>query len=170
MSSVIKKFYENFEEYLAAFFVLVMILCLLLQVIVRVTMGSSIAWTEELSRYTFIWAVYLGASMGIKHGAQIRITAQFLKMPVKGRIFFYILADIISVIGCVFIATEGLTFIYENMDYPEISPTLHVAKHWIEFIIPTSFLMIAWRTVEKYILVKKRNGSLADFVRYEEEA
>ena len=59
--SFFKKCYDNFEEYVCAGLVFLMIFCLVLQVVMRIFTGSSFAWTEELSRYSFLWAVFVGA-------------------------------------------------------------------------------------------------------------
>ena len=61
--AILKKIYDYFEEGMCAIMLSVMILCLTAQVVVRMTLGSSIAWTEELSRSTFLWTVYLGAAL-----------------------------------------------------------------------------------------------------------
>ncbi len=167
--SLLRNLYDNFEEYAAAFFVAVMIFCLTLQVIMRITVGSSLAWTEELSRYSFLWAVYVGASLAAKRRAHVRITAQFLKMPTAFRIFFRVIADAIWVGGCLYVAWEGLLVIQESLDYPEVSPTLGIVKSWVEAVIPVSFVMVAWRVVEEYI-VRLKNGTITDMVKYEEEA
>ena len=76
--SFLKQLYDNFEEGACALFVAVMVLCLFLQVAMRIAVGSSLAWTEELSRYSFLWAVYVGAALAVKRGGHVRITAQFM--------------------------------------------------------------------------------------------
>ena len=52
---------------------------------------------------------------------------------------------------------------------PEVSPTLGVVKAWVECIIPFSFVLVSWRIVEEYV-VRWRNGTLGELVRYEEAA
>ena len=105
---MLRTIYANFEEYLCVTLCAGMILCLALQVSIRMIWGSALAWTEELSRYCFIWTVYIGMSLATKRLAQVRITAQFLKMPLKMRLFFRILSDMICVafIPCTFLLTS----------------------------------------------------------------
>ena len=64
----LRKLYDNLEEYACATFVGVMIICLALQVIMRFIFGSALAWTEELSRFAFLWSVYVGAAYAVKKG------------------------------------------------------------------------------------------------------
>ena len=86
--SFFKQLYDNFEEGACALFVAVMVLCLFLQVAMRIAVGSSLAWTEELSRYSFLWAVYVGAALAVKRGGHVRITAQFMFLPTRWRLVF----------------------------------------------------------------------------------
>ena len=84
----LKLCFANFEEWTSAFLVGLMIVCLIIQVFIRFIFGSALAWTEELSRYAFIWAVYVGAALCVKRRIHVRITAQFLKLDTRGRLFF----------------------------------------------------------------------------------
>lgn len=45
-----------------------------IQVILRTFFYGSAAWTEELGRYLFVWAVYLGAIAAVLKGTHIRVT------------------------------------------------------------------------------------------------
>ena len=80
-TTVIRKFYDNFEEILSVTCVGVMVACLMLQVGARWVTGAGIPWTEELSRFSFLWAVFASAALVAKHGTHVRITAQYLLMP-----------------------------------------------------------------------------------------
>ena len=79
------KLYDNFEEYACAILMGLMIVCLTLQVFMRFIFGTALAWTEELSRFSFLWSVYMGAALAVKRGGHVRITAQFMKMGKSGR-------------------------------------------------------------------------------------
>lgn len=160
---VLRKIYDNFEEYFCAFALSVMIACLAVQVFVRVAFGSGIAWAEELSRFSFIWAVYIGASLGAKKAAHVRISAQFLLAPLKVRLFFRILADIIWMGFNLFFVIHSAGMVSEAFQYPEVSPTLGWTKAYVEMIIPISFALVTFRTVELYI-TRWRKGTLMELV------
>ena len=52
--SFFKQLYDTFEEGACAQFVAVMVQCLFHQVAMRIAVGSSLAWTEELSSYSYL--------------------------------------------------------------------------------------------------------------------
>ncbi|WP_298069726.1 TRAP transporter small permease subunit [uncultured Mailhella sp.] len=165
---ILKKIYDYFEEGMCCIMLSTMILCLSAQVLARMMVGTSIAWTEELSRYTFLWSVYLGAALAAKRGAHVRVTAQFLWMKDNLRMFFRVLADALWVCALLFIAFNCLPVLEEGFEFPEISPTMHFAKVWVECIIPLSFVMVAWRVVADYF-IRWKNGTLNRLVRFEED-
>lgn len=165
--SWLRNIYDYFEEGACALFVAVMVVCLFLQVLMRITVGSSIAWTEELSRYSFLWAVYVGAALAVKRGGHVRITAQFMCLSTKWRLVFRVIGDIVWIAFSLYVAWIGVECIEEGLYYPEISPTLGIVKAWVECIIPFSFVLVSWRIVEEYV-VRWRKGTLDEMVRYEE--
>ncbi len=166
--SILRKIYAYFEEGLCCVMLGAMILCLTAQVICRMTLGTSIAWTEELSRYTFLWSVYLGVALVAKYGAHVRVTAQFLWMKAPARLAVRMITDVLWIAALLFTAFCSLPVIEEGFEFPEISPTMHFAKAWVETIIPLSFVLTAWRIVEGY-WKRWRSGTLYELVRFEEE-
>ena len=164
--SLLRNLYEHLEEWLASSFLAIMILCLALQVLVRIFTGSALDWAEEMSRFTFIWAVYIGSSLAAKRGAHVRISAQFVLAPVPVRLFFRILADALWVGFSIFFALIGVEMVAKALAFPEISPTLKITKAYVEMIIPIAFVMMSFRTVELYIRHWRR-GTLSDLVALE---
>jgi TRAP-type C4-dicarboxylate transport system permease small subunit len=158
--------YEHLEEWVSAFFLAVMILCLALQVLVRIFTGAALDWAEELSRFTFVWAVYIGASLTAKRGAHVRLSAQFLLASTRVRLCFFILADGLWVGFNLFFVLIGVRMVAEALRFPEISPTLQITKAYVEMVIPIAFAMMSFRTVELY-LRHWRRGTLAELVDVE---
>ncbi|MCK9240587.1 TRAP transporter small permease [Desulfocurvus sp.] len=163
-----RNLYDNLEEYACAALVGVMILCLILQVFMRFVFGSALAWSEELSRFSFLWSVYVGAALAAKRGAHVRITAQFMKLGTRGRLFFRVVCDAIWLGFNIFLVVQSIEVIRDGLDFPETSPTLGIVKAWVEMIIPFGFALMSWRIVERYYTAW-RAGTLAGLVNYEEQ-
>ena len=53
---------ENLEEFLLVFFPIAMTLIMGIQVFCRYVLGQSLSWSEELTRYLFIWSGFLSVS------------------------------------------------------------------------------------------------------------
>ena len=165
---ILRKIYDNFEEIICTFFVGVMIFALTTQTVWRFVTGSSFAWTEELSRYSFIWAVFFAAALAVKRTAHVRITAQFSLMNLKTRMVIRVISDLIWIGFNIFFVFVCWDTIKEGLEFPEISPTLQIIKAKVEMVLPLSFLLTSWRIIEDYWHHYKA-GTLYDLVKYEEQ-
>lgn len=163
-----RKLYDNFEAYICVMLLAVMILCLTLQVVIRIVSGGSLAWAEEMSRFCFIGTVYLGTAVAAQRLAHVRVTAQFMLMPVKARLAFRIFADLILIGFNLSLAYLSAGFVAEAVEFGEISATLGINIAYVEAVIPIGALLMSWRIVESY-LIRMKNRRLYELVALETE-
>jgi len=95
---------KHLEEILLVFGTMVMILLIFYQVVMRRCFNSSIAWSEELARYIFIWQVWLAVPYTVTKGRHIRLEVLLDVVKPKGRfvldmIFFLVSAFFFGYIG-----------------------------------------------------------------------
>jgi TRAP-type transport system small permease protein len=65
------------------------------QVFTRYALNRPIIWVEEFSVYAFIWATFLGASLGLKHGRHVKIETYIAHLPARGQAGARVLVNII---------------------------------------------------------------------------
>jgi TRAP-type C4-dicarboxylate transport system permease small subunit len=164
----LKKLYFNFETYVCVALLAVMIVSLTAQVGVRFIVGGAVAWAEELSRYCFICAVYLGTAVAAQKLIHVRITAQFMFFPTRARLAFRIVADIILFAFNVFLAWLCFGIVSRSMQYGETSATLGINVAFVEAVIPIGAVLMNWRILESYYLHWRR-GTLAKLVALKTE-
>ncbi|MCL2382240.1 MAG: TRAP transporter small permease [Treponema sp.] len=163
MSDIFKKV-RSFEpeKYIAAFLLIFLTILLSIQVFVRFVFAGGLAWTEELSRYVFVWAVYFGAILGVKEDKHIRVTAQFLLMPKRMENVVLIIADIGWIVFNGVVAFFGLNFVLSFFRFPFISQTMGFNLAWVYAIVPLAYTFMLLYVV---ILVYKR---IKRFIRRED--
>jgi TRAP-type C4-dicarboxylate transport system permease small subunit len=61
------------------------IVVMFIQVVLRYVFNEPFTWAEELSRYCFIWIVYLGAAIASKRAAHLKVDYLAPYMPPKLR-------------------------------------------------------------------------------------
>lgn len=54
---------------------------MVLQVSFRYALNTPLVWTEELARYLYIWACYLGAPVALRRGNHITVTVVAERLP-----------------------------------------------------------------------------------------
>ena len=66
-----------------------------IQVIARYVLKSSLAWTEELARFLFIWMTFIAAYVGARQGKHIGVEALQNALPRLPSLLLKVLANII---------------------------------------------------------------------------
>ena len=79
---------ENLEEFLLVFFLIAMTLIMGIQVFCRYVLGQSLSWSEEITRYLFIWSGFLSVSYCSKKCLSIKIEQFVAIFPRKGKAIF----------------------------------------------------------------------------------
>ena len=68
-------------KWAGAALLLAMVVIIVVQVIARYILGSSLSWTEETSRFFFIWIVLLGTMIGVHDGSHVAVEFLLNRMP-----------------------------------------------------------------------------------------
>ena len=61
--------------YFSGVLLISMSVIIIYQVFSRFVLEASLPWSEELTRYLMIWAVFIGASLALRNGALIGVEA-----------------------------------------------------------------------------------------------
>lgn len=127
-------------EWLAITLFVVMVFSAVTQVFTRYVLNYSFSWTEELSRYTFIWLNLLGASICIKRGSHAVVTVLIDHLPGSIRWLAVILIDLLVLFGAFLMITQGVKVVSATMMQP--SPAMHVPMGYIYLAVPVSGIAI----------------------------
>jgi TRAP-type C4-dicarboxylate transport system permease small subunit len=79
----------------------------LLQVFARVALPQVPAWTEEASRFFFMWAVGFAAGPAVREQAYVDVDSFTVHLPQKAQIWLAILLDAILMFFCGVMAYEA---------------------------------------------------------------
>ena len=113
--------------------VAILVIPVSLQIISRYTqLIPSYIWTEELSRFLFIWMVMLGAMVGIKEGTHFEVDI----WPELGRRGNAAL----KVISNIFVLTFALVFVHWGIKFVQFG--WYQESELAE--LPMPFIFIAW--------------------------
>lgn len=75
---------QNLEECLMVFLLAAMTVIMGIQVFSRYALGMALTWSEELTRYLFIWAGFLSVSYCTKKCISIKIEQFVALFPKRG--------------------------------------------------------------------------------------
>lgn len=145
---MIRKIDRYFEETLCAILFGAMVILTFMQVMSRFVLNLSLGWTEEISRFLFIWMVYLAAAMAAKHRRHIRVELidQFLPRSISK--WAGLLSDLLWIGYALFVAFQGYNVAIMIMGHGQLSPAVQLPMGVIYMIIPLGFILIAFRVLQ----------------------
>ena len=138
------------DSSVATILFIVLIFLLTMQIFLRYVVNKSVSWSEEVSRWFFIWIIYFGCMLGAKEDKHIRVTVQLNKLPVRLQKIIITIGDLVWIGFSILTGILGLQMVLEMIKYPIRSNTTGLNMFFVYAIIPLAFFtMAAWviRTV-----------------------
>jgi len=121
----------NFEPILMAVLFYAITLLVTLQVILRFVFSSGFAWGEEVSRFMFVWLMYISISYATRNQRHIKVAFLVNKFPIEVRKKLMILTDVLFLTFCV-IAFYGTVLVCRSTwEFQDMSVTVNVSLNII---------------------------------------
>ncbi len=141
------------EEVVSSFCLSMMIVIISVQVFRRYVLQSSLDWSEELARYFFIWAVYIGCSFATKEDRHLEVT--ILRHVNKGKWAKPIttIAYVLTIIFCGLVTVWGTQMVLFLVKTGQKTQALEISMFWIYIAIPLGMGLMCLRTCERLWLL-----------------
>jgi TRAP-type C4-dicarboxylate transport system permease small subunit len=91
---------------------------------------ASVPWTEELSRFLFIWTVWLGLAASFRAGAHPSLDILSMAAPDRLRFIFRAVQVVATVMLFAAVSWHGLRLLRQQIVFGEQSPILQVGM-WV---------------------------------------
>ncbi len=146
----VNKYIRNLDKYIGAFFLMLLISMIIIQVVMRYFFSSPIIGTGELGRYFLIWIIFISAPYATRSGSHIKMEEFQSILPAKVRhilqLFTYLCA--ITVFGIIGVSAISTTI--HNLS--NTTPTLEIPSMLFFFPTISGFVLL---TIEYIILFIK---------------
>lgn len=119
------------------------------QVIFRYVIGYSLYWSEELSRYLFVWVSFLGSVVALERGAHIGMDFIVSKLPRGPRYVIEVFSDVAMAGFLVFLTVQGLKMAMRNMI--QKSPALQISMGIVSLAIPVGAALMGIYVLSRLI-------------------
>ena len=140
MKKILQK-YDKFEEHLLIGTLVFNVLLIFSQILMRTIFNYSLSWTEELSRYIFIWQTWLGTSIALKYKQHIRVE---------------ILVNFIWISFSTFLLYAGILLCKSMIARNVLSSGMRIPLVFIYSCLPISSLIVLIRLINDTINLIKR--------------
>lgn len=145
--SAVLRLYNKFEEYLLVLSLAVSVALVALQIVFRYFINASIPWSEELTRYIFIWQIWLGTSFAQRDGKHLKVEVLYSLMNPTGKKFLSVLSNLIFLSFCVFLTVNGFSLVMNLAHRYSLSPAMEIPLLFVYLSLPVSNFVLSVRII-----------------------
>lgn len=131
---------NNLEDLVAAGFLVVTTVLVIVNIIMRYGLNSGIIWSEEVATGCFVWSVFIGAVAAFKHRGHVGVDILVNMLPAFPRHVVMTAMDIVLVLLNGFMAY--LAGLYIMTSYTKMTPVLGISSAYISSSVLIAFVLM----------------------------
>ena len=151
MKKVLSWIDEYLEEVLLAAALAAMAVIMGVQVFCRYVLGASLSWSEELTRYIFIWAGFLSVSYCTKKCISIKIKQFVALFPRRGKAVFKVVNHTFELILFVYLLPFAWKYLMSAVENGQTSPAMGIPMYLVQAAPLVGFALSAIRVLQRWI-------------------
>ena len=140
---------EKFEEYFLIYSLIFTVSIIFLQVIMRYIFKNSLAWSEELARYIFLWQIWVGASYAAKKSKHLRVGIISSYLSDKGKIVVEIIVLVLWIGFSIFLTTKSGELTSVLFARKQLSPAIRLPMGYAYASVPVGCGLMAIRLLQR---------------------
>ncbi len=143
---------EYLEEFVMTILLILMAVIMGIQVLSRYAFGMSLSWSEEVTRYLFIWSAFISVSFCTKKFLAIKID-QFVKIFNKrGRAVLGLINLTCQFVFFVYLVPYAWRYLMTTIQSGQVSPACGIPMYYIQSAPLICFSLCVIRIVERWFL------------------
>lgn len=156
MKRVLKFLDEKLELTIAVILMFILVILAAWSVLSRFVFNRSLAWSEELIRYVFIFMNYIAASAAVIHDQHARVEIVDLVLPPAVLKWLNVVLKIGWAVFSLLIGVNSITLVQKTFALHQKSPTLGIEMGYIYLVLPICFFMMTFRIIQNvYRLIRR---------------
>ncbi len=156
---------DNFEKIFLVVGLIAIIFFITLQTFYRYIVSNvletagAMVWSEEISRYIFIWITYLAVCVAIKSRSSIRVDIIYDKLPDRWKDVSWLVVHGCFLLLTIVIAVTGWSQIERLLTYPQYTTALRIPFLIPYLILPIGFGLMSLRLIQDMVRQARRCGT-----------
>ena len=142
---------DYFEEALLVVMLLRMMVIMGIQVVARYAFSYSLTWSEEITRYLFIWSGFLSISFCIKKGASIKIEQIVGLLPVRLRVLMRLITYTVEIVFFAYLIPYAWHYVMAAVASQQTSPACGIPMYIIQSSTLIGFGLAIFRLAQKWV-------------------
>ena len=130
------------DNYLEEFFMVISLILMTvimgIQVFSRYVLGSAPSWSEEITRYLFVWSGFLSVSYCTKKCISIKIEQfKLVNHTFELMVFLYLIPF-------------AFKYMMSAVESGQVSPACHIPMYYVQAAPLASFILVAIRIIQRW--------------------
>lgn len=146
------------EELIGACLLISMVIILFIQVCSRFVLSSSLSWSEELSRYLFIWLIYLCLGSVVLRQEHIVIDVLVARLSPSARRLVETATLLLALALTILVLWVSADIALIFLELGQTSAALGIPMWWVYAALPVGMVLAAMRTVQALTRLWQRNS------------
>jgi len=118
----------------------------------RFVLHIGMGWTDEVARYISIYAVFIGASLGVYKSAHVGVDVFVRILPASMNKTMANLSYLLSGFFCLIISWTGFSYFLRLEASHQVSTALRIPICWIFFAIPFGCFLMMLHYIARVVL------------------
>lgn len=144
--------YDKLEEYLLCGSLVFTTLVIFAQILMRTLFNRSLTWSEELTRYVFIWQIWMGVSIAQRDNTHIKVELLFAFVKSKkARAVVDLLASLVWLAFTVFLLVNSSQLVGQMFARGNVSSAMRLPMYLVYFVLPLSSFVLLLRLMGQLV-------------------
>ncbi|MCI8490178.1 MAG: TRAP transporter small permease [Lachnospiraceae bacterium] len=152
MRKVLSWLNDSLEEFLMVISLILMTVIMGIQVFSRYVLGASLSWSEELTRYIFVWAGFLSVSYCTKKCVSIKIEQFVAMFPKRGKALFKLVNHTFELIFFFYLMPFAVQYLMSAVESGQVSPACQIPMYYVQAAPLVSFLLVSVRIMQRWYI------------------
>lgn len=151
-----KKLLHGLDKYLEEVLLVILLagmaVIMGIQVFCRYVLSMSLSWSEELTRYLFIWAGFSSISYCTKRCISIKIEQFVALFPKRGKALFKVINHTVELILFFYLLPFSWRYLNLAIATGQTSPALGIPMYLVQAAPLAGFLLAAVRILQRWVI------------------
>ncbi len=143
---------ENLEEMVMVICLILMTLIMGIQVFSRYALGMSLSWSEEITRYLFVWSGFLSVSYCTRKCISIKIEQFVASFSRKTKALIKVINHTVEFSLFVYLLPFAWKYFQSSMISGQVSPACGIPMYFIQAAPLVSFVMVLIRIAQRWFI------------------
>ena len=140
------------EESILTVLLLGMALIMGIQVFSRFVLKESLSWTEELTRYLFIWSGFLSVSYCTKRCISIKIEQFVAQFSRRTKAIIKVVNHTCELAFFFYMIPFAWSYMMSAVESGQVSPALSIPMYYVQAAPFVAFVLVAFRILQRWII------------------